>query len=297
MSGSLSVLDILAVVGPVFVTAGLGFLWKRGRQPYDSAFIRVFVVNVATPCLVFSSLSKVDLAGDRIGPMALAALATVALTAVVAAGALVVLRQSMRSFLPALSLPNSGNLGIPVCLFAFGDAGLTYAVVFSALMALTQFTLAPIIAAGRFDGRALLRTPLIYALAAALVVAALGLPLPAVIGNTAGLLGACAVPLMLFSLGATLAGFRPVGSGTMLALSALRVGLGFAVGLVVAYAMGLTGTMRGVLILQSTMPVAVFSYLWAEAYGNQPDKVAGIVLGSTVLVFAVLPLLLVVAVP
>ena len=58
--------------------------------------------------------------------------------------------------------------------------------------------------------------------------------------------------------------------------------------------MGLEGTMRGVTILQSAMPVAVFNYLWALRYDNSPEEVAAMVLGySTVLAFLVrYPLLL-----
>ncbi len=75
-------------------------------------------------------------------------------------------------------------------------------------------------------------------------------------------------------------------------MSALRLGLGFAVGLAVATAMGLEGTVRGVVMLESAMPVAVFNYLWAVRYNTAPEEVAGMVLGSTVLSFFTLPLLL-----
>ena len=75
-------------------------------------------------------------------------------------------------------------------------------------------------------------------------------------------------------------------------MSALRLGLGFAVGLAVATAMGLEGTVRGVVIFESAMPVAVFNYLWAVRYNTAPEVVAGLVLASTALSFVTLPLLL-----
>jgi malate permease and related proteins len=181
---------------------------------------------------------------------------------------------------------------MPLCLFAFGEAGLGLAVVFFAVLAVAQFTLGPAIAAGRLDLRQMLRTPLVYAVLLALVIQALGLDLPRWAANTTMLLGDCAVPLMLLSLGIALARLRIAGMGRALAMSVLRLGLGFGVGLVVASALGLEGVIRGVVILESAMPVAVFNYLWAVRYDTAPEEVAGMVLGSTVLSFATLPLLL-----
>ena len=94
-------------------------------------------------------------------------------------------------------------------------------------------------------------------------------------------MGNCAVPLMLLSLGVALSRLRVAGIGRALAMSALRLGLGFAVGLAVATAMGLEGTLRGVVMLESAMPVAVFNYLWAVRYNTAPEVVAGMVLAST----------------
>ena len=84
---------------------------------------------------------------------------------------------------------------------------------------------------------------------------------------------------MLFSLGVALARLRFGGTTRAIILSALRLILGIAAGYGVSWAMGLEGTMRGVTILQSAMPVAVFNYLWALRYDNSPEEVAAMVLG------------------
>ena len=138
----------------------------------------------------------------------------------------------------------------------------------------------------------MLRTPVIYAVALALLVLLTGIRLPQWATNTTTLLGNCAVPLMLFSLGVALAGLRMDGMVRSLAMSALRLLLGFAAGWAMVTMLDLEGTIRGVVLLQSTMPVAVFNYLWALRYNNAPQEVAGMVLGSTALSFLTLPLLL-----
>jgi predicted permease len=202
------------------------------------------------------------------------------------------LRLPLRVYLPALTFPNAGNMGMPLCLFAFGEPGLGLAVMFFATLAVAQFTLGPALAAGRWDPWQALRTPVLHAVALALLLRAAGLDVPRWAANTTSLLGGCAVPLMLVSLGVTLARLRVGGLGRALAMSALRLGLGFCAGLVVAWTLGLEGVARGVVVLESAMPVAVFNYLWAVRHGTAPEEVAGMVLGSTALSFATLPLLL-----
>ena len=284
--------DIVAVMAPVFLIAALGYGWARAKLPYSGPFITTFMINVATPCLVFATLLRLHFEVQELVQIAGASLACLTLAAAVAFTILRLSGQRLRIYLPALIFPNAGNMGMPLCLFAFGEAGLGLAVVFFAVLAVAQFTLGPAIAAGRLDLQQMARTPLVYAVGLALLLQLLGLELPRWAANTTRLLGDCAVPLMLLSLGVALASLRIAGLGRTAVMSVLRLAIGFAAGLTVATAFGLEGTIRGVVILESAMPVAVFNYLWAVRYDTAPEEVAGMVLGSTLLSFATLPLLL-----
>ena len=64
----------------------------------------------------------------------------------------------------------------------------------------------------------------------------------------------------------------------------------------VAWGLGLGPLPAEALIIQCAMPVAVFSYLFAVRYGGPSDVVAGMILISTILALAALPLILLVAV-
>jgi predicted permease len=97
---------------------------------------------------------------------------------------------------------------------------------------------------------------------------------------------------MLIALGVSLARLRIASLKLSLAIALVRLLLGFAVGNLVAWVFGLDGMLAGVLILQSSMPVAVFNYLFAQVYRRAPEEVAGAVVLSTFLSFASLPLLL-----
>jgi hypothetical protein len=100
---------------------------------------------------------------------------------------------------------------------------------------------------------------------------------------------------MLLALGVSLARLALgsiVKSGT---IALLRLALGFAGGVGIAALFELEGAARGVLIIQSAMPAAVFNFLWAQLYGRDSAAVAGVVVLSTFLGFLLLPLILAVA--
>jgi len=100
------------------------------------------------------------------------------------------------------------------------------------------------------------------------------------------------VPLMLLMLGSSLSLLKVGSFGRATIVSVIRIGLGAAVGILVAWIFGLTGPMRAVLILQCANPVAVYNYLFAQRWNNQPEEVAGVVVISTLLSILTIPFLL-----
>ena len=99
------------------------------------------------------------------------------------------------------------------------------------------------------------------------------------------------------ALGLALSRLRVTSFGRSAALATLRLGAGAAVGWAVAEAFALGPVASAVVILQSAMPVAVSSYLFAQMYDREPEEVAGMVLVSAVLSFATLPILLALLLP
>ena len=169
---------------------------------------------------------------------------------------------------------------------------MALAMVYFAVTTIGQFTLGPAIASGRFQLGAMARTPLIYAVVLALVLGGFEVPIPRWIANTAALAGGMAVPLMLMALGVALAKLKSASLGRSITLAAVRLSMGAAGGWAIATLLfDLDGVQRGVVIIESAMPVAVFNYLFALMHDNQPEEVAGMVLTSTVLAMLGLPLL------
>lgn len=284
--------ELAAVIAPVFISAGIGFLWARMKRPFETEFVTVLVTQVATPCLVASTLTRLEV---DLGALAAMAGAAVAVFVVVGTASMIGLKlagQPLHSFLPALLFPNAGNMGLPVCLFAFGETGLALAIVFFAVSSTLQFTVGVGIAAGSFAPARLARVPLLYALAIALVLMLTNTPLPTWIANTIELLGGITIPLMLIALGVSLARLAIRSLRLSLAIALARLVLGFGAALAVIWVLDPPDLVAKVLIVQSTMPVAVFNYLFAQVYQRRPEEVAGAVVLSTLISFASLPLLL-----
>jgi hypothetical protein len=229
---------------------------------------------------------------SSLGQMVLATFACFAGFAAVGMVALRLMGLPFHSYLPAVMFPNTGNMGLPLSLFAFGEPGLALAIVVFAISASLQFTVGVGIAAGHANWQRLLRMPLLYAVALAALVILLDIPVPGWVANTTNLLGGLVIPLMLITLGVSLSKLRVKSLGRSVVLALLRLVPGTLIGLAAGWAFGLGPMGQGVLAIQCAMPVAVFNYLFAQLYRREPEEVAGAVVLSTLISFVTLPLLL-----
>lgn len=284
--------QIFAIIAPVFIIAAVGFGWARLKMPFDTAMVSSLVFHVGGPCLLMSQLLKHRLDLAVMADIIAGGAVTMLLTGSLAVLFLRVMGLPLRNFLPAVIFPNCGNMGLPLCLFAFGESGLALAVAYFAFASVMQFSLGASIASGQMRLSALARNPMIWSLAVAVGLLATGQTLPLWVMNTLTTGSGLMIPLMLLSLGTSLATLSAQGLGRAAVLAALRLGGGFAAAVAAVAILNLEGAARGVVLIQGTMPAAVFNYLFAARYNNAPGEVAGIILVSTVVSFATLPLLI-----
>ena len=283
---------IFSVIAPVFLCALLGFLWVKKGLPFDTPFVSRLVLEIGAPCLIFSSFMEQDIDMATFGTMAKAALLSMLLFGIVGGSILHLAGLDQRTWLPSQVFPNSGNMGLPLCLLAFGEEGLALGMTYFMVMTVFSFTLGVMITSGKLTLREFASNPTFVSVLITLLFLFTGTKPWVWVQNTTQLLGDFTIPLMLIAMGVSLARFRITSAGRSVLIAALRLGMGFVVGVGVAELFGLTGVIRGVTILQSAMPVAVFSYLFAVRYNRSPEEVAGTVVISTLLSFASLPALL-----
>ena len=286
--------ELFSIVAPVFLTAAIGFAWVKSGRVFDTDFVTGIVLTIATPCLVFSSLTRLDVSMEPLAAVAGSYLSVLALMGVVGAAIIkYVLRLELPSYLPSVMFGNLGNMGIPLAFFAFGDEVLALAVAAFSVHSVAQFTIGISIHAGGVHAKQLVRTPVLYGLLLSLPFMVTQTAMPEWATNTVELLASLVVPLMLLTLGVSLARMRLRRIRRSLGFAVARLLGGLLAGLAIAELFGLEGTVRGVLLLQSTMPVAIFNYVFALRYKREPDDVAAAIILSTAISFATMPFLLI----
>lgn len=259
-------------------------------------------MNVGAPCLFVSAMAGADINLDELG-LVIAAALTVMLSMLAIAYPLIrYFGYKVPVYLPPLLFPNNGNIGLSLCLFTFGEKGLAFGLGIFMLMTVNQFTLGIFlvndsVAGTRSRMLELARQPIVYAAAFSVACVASGYKLPLWANNTVSLMGGITIPLMLVTLGASLAQLKVSNFPRTLLFSSIRLFGGFLLGLMVVHLYQLEGVMRGVVLVQASMPVAVFNYLLAVRYKQSPIETASMVIVSTLMALVLLPFLLVYVIP
>lgn len=283
--------ELLQIVGPIVLITLVGVVLGRSSAGLQSRTLSSLVILVATPALVFHTLVSMHVDLSTIGRMAGAALLCIALAGALGAAGLRLLGAPLRTYLPSLMLPNSGNMGLPLVVLAFGDEGMRLGVAYFFTVALFQYSIGLSIAAGSVRFADVARQPLVYAVTLVLVVTLFRLPVPQVILTTTDILGGMMIPAMLILLGSALATLRVADLGPALAAAAGRLAIGVVASLAVIALLRLDGVAAGTALLMGTMPSAIVTHVFAERYGQASARVAGAVVMSTLLGFCALPAL------
>ena len=285
-------LTVLQIVAPVFVLAAIGVGWVRMGLEFPVVFVTRMAMTLAVPCLIFVALMETEIEPEALTTLSLATLAAYGAVGAALFAVAVLARLDLRTYLAPLVFGNTGNLGLPLALFAFGEEGLGYAVVVFAVMAVLSFTVGIWVVSGGGSPMQALREPLVGATLAGGLCLWLGIETPAFVTESLRLVGQMAIPLMLITLGVAVARMRPAGLWRPSALSAVKLAVCVAAAWAVGRAFALPPVAFAVLVLQVATPVAVTSYLLAEKYGADSEAVAGLVVVSTGLSVIGLPLIL-----
>ena len=285
-------LTVLNITAPVFILAFVGFVWVRLGYEYRVEFVTRLAMTLSVPCLIFVALMQTEADPGAIAALSLATLAAYGLVGV---GCLILVklgRLSIPMFLAPLIFGNTGNLGLPLALFAFGDVGLDYAVVIFAVMAVLSFTVGIWLVSGGGSPKNVVKEPTVAATILGAVFFWQGWETPQFLTNALDLIGQMAIPVMLITLGVAVARLETKAMVQAVILSVCKAGICVASGWYVGIWFGLDPVAAAVLILQVATPVAVTSYMLAEKYGTDAQPVAGLVVASTLLSVITLPLIL-----
>lgn len=289
-------LRIFSIIFPVFACSALGAAYGYFRRP-DMAVVNRLNMEFFAPFLVFWALMDKPFDFLAFRDLAIGGVAVVLGSGLLLLPLAWLLRINLKTFLPPMMFNNSGNMGIPLILFAFGESALQAAVVLFIIEMVLHFTVGFYILNHRTNPLHLLKMPMIQATILGLLFSSLHITLPDALANTVKLLGQVSIPLLLFSLGVRLleVNFRDWKLGTLGALA------GPAAGLISAFLMAqwleLSATHYALLLVFAALPPAVLNVLVAEQYQQEPDRVASIVLLGNLASLVIMPVVLWFALP
>lgn len=285
-------LTVLNITAPVFILASIGYAWVKMGHDYPMTFVTRMAMTVSVPCLVFVALMQTQITPSALAALSAASFAAYGLVTIVFFGVVKLLRLDVPTYLAPLVFGNTGNLGLPLALFAFGQDGLGFAVVVFAVMAILSFTIGVWVVSGGGSPLTVIKEPVVAATFAGALFLWQGWETPAFLTNALELTGQMAIPMMLITLGVAIARLKTGALAQAFGLAVVKVVVCGICAWAAAVWFDLPPVAMAVLIVQIATPVAVTSYLLASKYGNNPEPVAGLVVTSTLLSVISLPLIL-----
>lgn len=286
------ILTVLQIVAPVFILAAVGFAWVKVGWAYEIEFVTRLAMTLSVPALIFVALMQADISADTLSNLFLSSVVAYIGLAFVFWVVAKVAKLDLPTFWAPLIFGNTGNLGLPLALFAFGEVGLGYAVIVFAVMAVGSFSIGVWMVSGGGSVTKIFKEPMVWATLAGALFLTQGWQTPVWVTNTVELLGQMAIPVMLITLGVALARLQMTTLSRAIVLSVVKLGVSVGIAWVVGRWFGLNDIAFAVLVVQIATPVAVTSYLLAQKYGADANEVAGLVIASTVLSVIALPVLL-----
>ena len=286
-------LKLFEVLFPVFFIVGIGYYLGKKNPNFDNSFITSFASNVGTPSMVIYAITSTGISFDIYASYFIYYL--IAIIGFTLTGIIILYLLKTKDIIrevPVFILPNNGNMGIPICLFAYGSQGLGIAASISSLIILLHFTLGVFLADRKFDFKILIKNPPFYAIIFSVVFLYFDLEMPKAIINLTELLTYTAIVLILMSLGIALTKLKVFSLTNSIISSIGRVIIGPIIGFIIIIYFDLSGFGAGVILIQSAMPSAILNYLIGSMYSPKEivDNIASTIVVSTLMSFITVPL-------
>ena len=290
-------IKLFEVIFPVFFVVGIGYYLGKKNPKIDTSFITNFGANIGSPAIVFYSVVTTGLSLEVFKSYFIYYLLAIICFSVIGVIFLSLMKKDVIMELPPFILPNTGNMGLPICLFAYGSLGLGVAGAISSLIILFHFTLGVFLASRKFNFDIIIKSPSFYAIIISVLFLYFDIEAPNFIINTTMLLTYATIFLILMSLGIALTRLKVFSFYKALISSIARVIIGPLIGFLIIQFFNLSGYAAGVLLIQCSMPSAVLNYLVGSMYSPKKvvDNIASMIVVSTVLSFVTIPIIVFIA--
>ena len=286
-------IKLFEVLSPVFFIVGIGYFLGKKKSDIDTTFITNYSANFGAPALFIFAITSSGVTYSVFSEYFIYSIIALSCFAITGIIFLFFMKKDISRELPPFFLPNTGNMGIPICLFAYGSLGMGVAAAISSLVVLLHFTANIFLASRKFDVKIILKSPSSYAVLIAVAFLYFDLEMPIFILNTVMLLGYAMIVLILMSLGVSLTQMKVFSFKTSLISSVGRVIVGPIIGFALIKIFKLSGYAAGVLLIQSAMPSAILTYLIASMYSPKKivDNISSMIVVSTLMSLITIPII------
>jgi predicted permease len=300
------VVDVLAGFFVVWSIILVGMFVGRRKLLGENArsVLSALTFFVASPALLFETLSKAKLQDVFAAPLLVAAVGAVATAVIYLLISRLLLKREMPEAListMSASLANSANLGIPIAVFVLGDANYVAPLLIFQLAFFTPLLLMALDATTSSHRTTplgflllIVRNPMIVGSGLGLLVAGTGWHLPALVMQPIHLIGGAAIPAMLIAFGMSLNGSRPLQASAGRRLDTLLAsGFKLVVHPLLAYifarfALGLGDHALFAAVVTSALPTAQNVFVAASRYRTGVTVAKDTVLITTIVAVPVL---------
>ena len=281
------IIKLIDVLFPVFLVIAIGYWYGKKDPKFDTKFITTFAGNFGLPAIIYYSLTSTNISIELFLRFSYYITLYVLIFAVIGIIILKILNKDIYRLLPPLILPNTGNMGMPLCLFAYGKMGLAIATAATSMILVFHFSVNILLASKKFSIKPLLKCIPVYALLISLLFVYFEIPSPKFLENATFLIGYSTIFLVLMSLGIALSKLKVFSFKETLIYSIIRVIIGPIVGFGFVKFFNLSGVEAGVMFIQASMPSAILTYLVSKIYSPKKisDSIASTVALSTFMSF------------
>jgi len=289
------------IILPILLVASFGVILQKLR-PSPLGFLSPALLYILSPCLVIDGIINANLPTNvsvKIVTTSITCSLVMLVLGLVIANLSKMTKDTKSSFVLASTFPNAGNMGIPISFLAFGEEGLSVALIIFVAQGIISWPLGTLIVARaqtigwKEPLIQVLKLPTLYAVPIALFIRFINFSIPSNLYQPIDMMADAAIPCMLLLLGYQLSnGLKEINLKDLVLLNITRLILSIPVVYLITIVFNITDIAQNTLIVMAAMPTAVFTVLLATEFGTKGQYVANSVITSTLLSMITLTILI-----
>tara|TARA_B100002052_G_scaffold70667_1_gene64021 strand:- start:417 stop:1301 length:885 start_codon:yes stop_codon:yes gene_type:complete len=276
-------INLISIVFPIFIIILIGFIWNKFNNNLNEEEIIKLITWIGAPCLIFNTLININISYSLLKDIVYIAIILTFLMLIFSMVIIKIFKEPVRALINPMTFQNSGNLGLTICLFSFGQIGLELAVIYFMVTSVLHFTLGLSIWSGNISLKHLLKAPVVYAVILGLLINYNGLKLPIAISNATTVLAGITIPLLLLTMGASIAKINFKIETKIVFLTLTRTLLALILAYLLTIFFKIDGVAQKIILMQGVLPAPIFTYMFASQYKVSPEKVANYLMTSTLI--------------